>query len=164
MTEIKQFLTNLFDKYFIYKRHQFLALLIYILESISNRTIEYENDYQYCIGFFSMLFGSIVYDSVPTNILMTLIENERDTSIQLDANLASLQPSENFGLMIDTLTNLMFQSSTQSIQDFTNLDGFTITQTDSIVTLNGIQASTVRGCIWKLMYSNLVYKLTPPVG
>ena len=159
MSDIRQFMNNIFDKYSIYNRRQFVSLTIYVIKSILNKTIEYENENQYCIGFFKLLFDSVPFDSIPTNVLFALVDGARDTQVQLLDNLETLSASSNFGKLIDDISDLMLRSSLQNAEDFEGLDGFNISFNQNMFTINGVSSSTLRGCIWKLIYANLIYKL-----
>lgn len=159
MSDIRQFMNNIFDKYSIYNRRQFVSLTIYVIKSILNKTIEYENESQYCIGFFQLLFDSVAFDSISTNVMFALIDGARDADVQLSDNLETLSASSNFGKLIDDISDLMLRSSLQNAGDFEGLDGFDVSFNQNVFTINGVSSSTIRGCIWKLIYANLKYKL-----
>lgn len=156
MSEIKQFMTNLFKKYEIYNRKQFLAVSIYIIRAILDGTIAYENDYQYCVGFYLLYFQSVPYDSVPTNILLKLIESQRDTNVVLDASLPAA-PANSFGVLADSLFPILANRSV-SVSDLE--EGFDVQLlSNNTIQLNGITSTTMRGCVWKLLYASLKYAL-----
>lgn len=157
MSEIKEYMTSLFVKYNIFNRRQFLSVFIYTLRSILNETINFENEYQYCVAFYLTYLQSVAYDSVPTNLLIKLFESQRDPNATVDDSLSNA-PTIEFGVLCDKLFVLLSSRSIK-MSDFEDLTGFTITSSPQLFTLNGVSSPTVRGCVWKLLYTNLRYKL-----
>lgn len=165
MTDIKQFMMNIFEKYNIYNKSQFLAVTIYVIQALTNDMIQYENEYQYCIQFYIILFGSVPYDSIPTDLLNKLFKSRQDNNFtpitiqQLDTQLP--QPSSNFGQLVDTLFVLISKHVLRPEDFELPINGLNVNiESPTNVTINGVSSTTIRGCIWKLLYLNIIYKLS----
>lgn len=156
---------NLFEKYGIYDKKHFLSITVYIVRSILNGTIVFENDYQYCIGFYVAYFQSVPISSASSETLLKLVQSQNvdpnNNNMPPELSEVLPVPSANFGLLVDTLMPLLSQRAL-TVADFENVSPNVITAVQvspTSVTLNGVESNTARGCAWKLLYANLIYKL-----
>ncbi len=157
-------LNSLFTKYSIYKKREFTSLFAYILNLLIGGMIQFENDYEYCVKFYTVFLKSVVFDaSLVTTSMFTLFEKElADLGANYTFSSALPQPlpsgsADDVGRAIDACVDLLVKSSIQ-MSDFTDNNNFNVIQVSpTSYTINGIQASTLRGCLWKLLYSNLNY-------
>lgn len=160
MSELKQFMNILFKKYNIYNKKEFLSVLIYILRSTLDEIIQYESEYQYCIEFYLLYFQSVPYNSVSTDILLKLLLKQRDPNFIVSSSL-TVAPSISFGVLADKLFKLLETKSLRLASDFNDISDLNIeTLNNNLYRLNGeITSSTVRGCVWKLLYASLKYHI-----
>ncbi len=157
MTSIKQYMMNIFNKYSIYNKEEFLNVTIYIITLIMNNTILYEQENQYCLNFYNLLLNSISYSSESATLLKRLISSKIDSTFTLDT-ITIPTPILTVSRVVELSYNLL-SKKVILISDLEEIEEFSVSSQSTSVTINNVTSNTARGCIWKLLYIYLNYSI-----
>jgi hypothetical protein len=164
MSELRQFIMNITEKYNIYNKIDFLRLFVYILYTLDNDLIEYEPEFVYCLSFYLTLFQSLPSTCVSIDAIRKMFAYKLSSfSANLTDTLTVPYVNSEFGTFVDFIIPILMRKSIPNELDLVDPNQqlvFQITHpTQTTISLNGMTSSNLRGCIWKLLYANLDYIL-----